>query len=459
VEQYARDDRSADYPDLARIAATAARWWWLLILGAVVGVGIALLAGDSGTPMYKASTRVLVGANGGDYAVLRAAGQQAETDVTLATSEPVLAAVRRRVGSAVTMSQLRSGVSADADSATRVLTITARTDSPVTAAVVANAVASELDVQTRAGGGGPSSELEVIDRARAPAGAEEISPRTLILIAGLAGVLAALTLVVVLDLSRRLIATEDELAATVPAPFLGTVGRRRARLVGAATLLAEQREQVVVAGVHDDGAGAQSAFALATALAAGGSQVALVDADTEAASGSLTGWLGLEGRPGFTEGLAGTREGSDPPSLDALVVRLGPLLELLPRGRGELAYRADPERVEHLVRRLGRRVDIVVVCAPFAAGPSGAVSWAQLADGVVLALRRHRASRDELRRTVDVLERSGARVIGTLIVQGRARSLWRRSPLGESASVLGTPSGAAPAPARSLPDPVRPLGG
>jgi capsular polysaccharide biosynthesis protein len=119
VEQYARDDRSADYPDLARIAATAARWWWLLILGAVVGVGIALLAGDSGTPMYKASTRVLVGANGGDYSVLRAAGQQAETDVTLATSEPVLAAVRRRVGSAVTMSQLRSGVSADANSATR----------------------------------------------------------------------------------------------------------------------------------------------------------------------------------------------------------------------------------------------------------------------------------------------------------------------------------------------------
>lgn len=457
MEPWGNTDGSPEYPDLTRIAATASRWWWALLLGAAIGAVLALVAGHSSTKTYEATASVLVGANGGNLSTLRAAGQQAETDADLATSEPVLAAARRRVGSTKSVAALRSDITTSADSVTRLLTITARSERPALAAALANTVASELQRQTHVDDPAAVANLQIIDAARIPHLASKGTPRTLILVAALAGLLAALALVVVLDLSRRLIGTEDELAATVPAPFLGSVGRRRAGLVGAASLLAEHREHVVVAGIHDDGAGAQSALALAGALAAGGSRVVVVDADTDvgAGAGSLSRWLGLDQRPGLTEALVAPGSGRGTADLEALVVRQDPRIGVLPCGRRELAGRIDPERAERLLRRLGRQADIVVISAPAAGGLSGAVTWAQVADGVVLAVRRHHASRDEARQAVDVLQRSGAPVIGTLLVHRVARRLHGAAA---RSSREERPQQAADPATHSSADPVQQLG-
>lgn len=459
MEPFGASDGSPEYPDLARIAATAARWWWALLLGAAIGAAIALAAGRSGGDTYQASTRLLVGSNGGDYSELRAAGQQAQTDADLATSEPVLAAARARLRTPATMGELRANVSASADDVTRLLTISAKADTAFAAADIANAVATQLRLRTRSATTGPSGQLQVIEQARIPGRPEAKSANALVIVSALAGLLAALAVVVVRDLSRRLIATEDELAATVPAPFLGSVGRRRAGLVGAATLLAEHREHVVVAGIHEDGAGAYSALALAAALAAGGSHVLVVDADTDvgAGKGSLSRWLRLDRRPGLTEALSAPASGRGAADLEALIVRQSARVAVLPRGRRELEHRADADRIERLLRRLGRQADIVVISAPAAGGLSGAVAWAQVADGVVLAVRRHHASRDEARQAVDVLQRSGAPVIGTLLVQRVSRRPGRPSAV--PAVEEGAPRGADALAPRSAPDPVRQLGG
>lgn len=461
MEPFGGNEGSPEYPDLARIGATASRWWWALLLGAALGAALALAAGSSGGSTYQASTRLLVGSNGATYSELRAAGQQAETDADLATSHPVLAATRLRLGTAIPLAQLRKDVSAGADSVTRLLTITARAKHPVAAAELANTVAAELRRQTRTADPATGGQLEVVEAARVPTEPEAKSAGTLVVVAALAGLLAALAIVVVLDLSRRLIATEDELAATVAAPFLGTVGRRRAGLVGAATLLAEQREHVVVAGIHDDGAGAQSALALAAALSAGGSHVVVVDADTDAdvGAGSLTRWLSLEQRPGLAEALAAPPSGRGAADLEVLLVRKGARIAVLPRGRRELGRRVDPDRVERLLRRLGRQADIVVISAPAAGGLTGAVAWAQVADGVVLALRRHHASRDQARQAVDLLQRSGAPVIGTLLVQRVARQAGRRlSARRRDADERPVSTLDPVTTSRSAPDPVRQLG-
>ena len=258
-------------PDLARIVATAARWWWALALGAIAGAALALAAGGGGAPTYQASTRLLVGPIGGEYSLLRAAGQQAETDADLVTSEPVLRAARVRLGDARTVAQLRGDVSASADDVTRLLKITATARGPAAAAATANALAAELARLTAADDPGSGHELTVVDRA-APAGPSDNRANALVAIAAFAGLLAALTLAVLADLTQSRVATGRSSRRRRP----GGGARHRARggvsLLGAAALFGARRARIVGTGIADDGSGARTALALADALAAGGSR-------------------------------------------------------------------------------------------------------------------------------------------------------------------------------------------
>ncbi|MDP9344874.1 MAG: hypothetical protein M3P44_03985, partial [Actinomycetota bacterium] len=88
-------DPSADYPDLARIAATIRRWWWLVLLGTLAGAALAIAGGQGGPTSYEAQTTLLVGPLGGDrFSALRAAAQQGQTYARLAMSVPVVNAAR-----------------------------------------------------------------------------------------------------------------------------------------------------------------------------------------------------------------------------------------------------------------------------------------------------------------------------------------------------------------------------
>lgn len=145
---------------------------------------------------YEASAKLLVGPMGGKYTELRAASQQAETYADLATSTPVLQAARAPSGA----------VSAKADYFTRLLTITAQARGRSEAAATAAAVAAALMRVTgprRAGSPGELTRLGPIETAPADSGAKR---KTLVAIAALAGLLAALTLSVSLDRRRRLAA-------------------------------------------------------------------------------------------------------------------------------------------------------------------------------------------------------------------------------------------------------------
>jgi Mrp family chromosome partitioning ATPase len=240
-----------------------------------------------------------------------------------------------------------------------------------------------------------------------------------VLLAGLAGLLGVLALVLVLDLTRRLIATEEELAAAIPVPVLGTV-RRRSRLaqthVEVAGLLAADRRSVVVAGVQDEGSGARGALALAGALTAAGAHVVIIDAGAGRGSASLSWLVRLDDRPGLLEALAAPISGTRAADLEALTVADGPQLQVLPRGRRERAGRVDPRRAERLVRRLGRAADMVVVSGSPTSALSGAATWGGVSDGVVLAVRRHRTSRDAVREAAEALARADVDVLGTLLV-------------------------------------------
>jgi capsular polysaccharide biosynthesis protein len=370
VEPWRGTDERPEYPDLARILATARRWWWALLLGALAGAALAVGAGGNSAVSYQASTRLLVGPIGGEYSLLRAAGQQAQTYADLATSQPVVLATRARLGAAASPDGLRQHVSAQADDVSRLLTITAQASRPEAAARIANTLAEELQRVTRATVPQSANELRVVEPAQAPQRPVQGRARMLVVLAALAGLLAVLTVLVIADLARGRVATESELAAASPAPVLGTAGRDPTTLTRAMGLLGDGRRRIVIAGVDDDGAGTRAARALVAAIAASGSHAVLVDADPRMSAGPRPG------EQGAPEAEAG---GSTAP-----------------------AY-------------------VVVISAPAATGLSLARAWARGAGGIVLAVRSGHTTRDRVAGAVELFERSGATVLGTVLVRRALR--------------------------------------
>jgi capsular polysaccharide biosynthesis protein len=166
--------------DLLRVLATGRRSWWALLIGTAAGALLVLLG--SSAPSYRASAKLLVGPLGGDYPMLRSAGQQAQTYADMAVSERVL----RDAG----VPALQGDVVARADADSRLLTISAQTGSRASAAATAGAVAAAL---VRAAG---ARELHLVQPTAAGAGRVGGPDRPLVVLAALAGLLGALALVV-----------------------------------------------------------------------------------------------------------------------------------------------------------------------------------------------------------------------------------------------------------------------
>ena len=213
MERSGAHDRR-EYPGLASIAASARHRWWLLLGGLLAGAALATVSSASAEADYQASTKLLVGPIGAEYPVLRAAGRQAETYVDLATSEPVLRAMRARLRADGIPAPPPAQVSAQADDVSRLLTITAQAGSPRLAAASANALAAALQMTTRTRGSAVSRALTVLVPAAAPAAPVGKRSKVLVAIAALAGLLGSLTLVVVLDFASGRVVGVDALLAS-----------------------------------------------------------------------------------------------------------------------------------------------------------------------------------------------------------------------------------------------------
>ena len=457
-----------DHTDVARVAALARRAWLLLALAAIAAAALALFAGSRSGETYDAQARLLVGPLEGDDAVLRAAGQQAQTLSQLATSRVVLERANQRLGRRGSATDLARAIAANATGDTRVVTITARAARPATAAALANAVAAELErlmgVGTRPLSPG---QVGVVDPAEAPAAPEGTADVTLAAIAALAGLLLALIAVLLVDCVRGRVITEDELRAVSGVTHLGTVRRargRRGRLVAAQPdskaarahhLVAERiayagpdvrRRSVVVAGVEEGEAGGRVAAELAASLAADGSHVILVDAD--AVNTEVTRLFGLERRWGLGELLDQPVQART--SLrDARVAVDGiPNLRVVPLGSLGPNDLPAPARVNGTLARLLRASDIVVVSAGPADASPAALGWARAAAGTVVLVRPGRTRRDAVRRAVEALEQVHATVVGTVFVQPARpelpglRRIASQRPFSAGAPAASRPEGA-----------------
>jgi tyrosine-protein kinase Etk/Wzc len=351
-----------------------------------------------------------------------------------------------------------------------VLTIRVRAGDPEDAAILANALATEMIQLTAQGITRPEGELLVIEFAR-PA-TDPVAPQVslLMLLAAAAGLIGALVLILLVEYFGDAVRSADDLAREAGAPLLGTVGVRKDVDLAAQVRdwraapdsegsrgfqLVAARLAVAVSEANDAGfsesrsilvldasrGGSRSAAAvtaavgLASALARLGEHPVLVDGG--ASAGPLAEIAGLVDAPGVTEVIDGSAE---PAAATGTLADL----PLVPGGRGStdrLAVEGCRMLVEGLTADAGSRV---IVAAPSLRTSGAALVWARACDVALVVAEAGATRRSDVRHAVGSLPPEMP-VLGSILVERRAvgGGLWQRlRPARPGATTAGSAPGA-----------------
>jgi capsular polysaccharide biosynthesis protein len=212
-----------DFPDLRAVAYVARRGWWAILLAAVACAVFAEAAGSRGEVRYEASTGVLIGPTLGDPAQVRAAEARVPTYAQLATSGRVVRAARARLRLPESVDAVLHAVTARSEGSGRLLTITAQATTAAGAARLANAIAEVLGPTVLGARRSVVREFHQVDPAVPPRGPIASHQRVLTAFAAVAGALACLTLLLIIQYFRGRITTGHELAEVTGAPLLATL--------------------------------------------------------------------------------------------------------------------------------------------------------------------------------------------------------------------------------------------
>lgn len=423
--------------ELAGYLSVARRWWWTLVVATWVAGLSGYLVASQVPPTYEARTQLLVGPINTDINTLKASGQLVQTYAELVTSQPRLEAVLAELGLPLTAGELRLATRATANDVTRVLTIRVQYSDPKIAADLANTLAGRLMELTSQGTTRPEGELQVIDPAEVPAAPVAPQVRMITFLAALAGLLGGFVLVILVEYLSGTVRTREDLTQLTDVPFLGAVtapsttrpgaglvveALPASRLAGSIRLVATKiqfgdtpqpfQSLLITGSQPGDGSGAFAAN-VAAVLAASGRPVVLVDADPDEAEASAV--LGLEGRPGLTELLA-----SGHAEAQRFIDRRSPGFAIVPRGGETSGDLLDPDRARQVLAAVAGG-HLVIVSGPSLLGTAGALLWARAADGTLLVARREATKREAVSQAVESLRLVGARLVGTVLIEGRAR--------------------------------------
>jgi capsular exopolysaccharide synthesis family protein len=119
------------------------RWAWLIVLGIIVAGAVAYIVSLNTTPVYRASSRLLIdeapGSNAGnDYSQVLYEQRLTQTYVEILTTAPVLEEAIRQLELPFTANQLRSLVTVSAPQDTQIIIISVEDTDPARTAAIAN---------------------------------------------------------------------------------------------------------------------------------------------------------------------------------------------------------------------------------------------------------------------------------------------------------------------------------
>jgi tyrosine-protein kinase len=416
------------------------RWLWL-VLPVLLAAGIAASVSLTAAPAYRSSMVLFVTTSSGDP---DAKASRLGSYIALLTGPRVAQSVVKELGSGLTAAQVQQSLSAQVQDGTDLLEVSAtdasadRSEAIVTTATATLVrLARQLDPPVAATGS-PTPSVSI---AQDPVTSRE--PGNLVrdvAFSAVLGLLIGAVAVAVREATRRTVSEEDDLRRL----GIGTVGvlslqgrtgkgytddalaetfRRLRSLLPDLTALRRDDARgtsLLLTGPNPKEGTTAVACGLAIAMAETGARVVLVDANLR--SPGVGRFLSLEASPGLADVLAGTAGVAD-----VLQDSLDGRLTVLPSGThppdpGELL--ASPE-LGAAVRRLTDHFDVVLVDAPPLHGVADATVLSKVTDGALLVVRANRTRTADVQRSVDLLERVGAKLAGAVL-----NALPRKLPAG-----------------------------
>lgn len=412
--------------------------WWIILLGAALGIAGGALVNVRATPQYASSVTWFVSTPTEGGASPLAADQFATRRITsyvgLLTSDVTAQAVIDKTGLDLSAGQVASRISGDADLNTVLLTATVVDSSPDRSLAIAQGLVDEFgSVVNQVDPIGPDQVvLRVISGPTL--NPTPVSPRTALNLA--IGLIIGLVLGVVIALMRevmdrtvRQVAVLQDVAGE---PNLGVIpydrSAKRSPLIAetnAHSTRAEAFRQlrtnlqfldvdrpvrilVVTSSVPHE-AKSTTATNLAVSFAESGRRVLLIEADLRRPK--VADYLGFERSVGLTNvltGAVGVEDAVQPwGSTGMFVLGSGPI----PPNPSELL---GSTAMSSLLTTLRQEYDIVVIDSPPLLPVTDAAVTAKHSDGCLLVVRYGKTKRGQIQTALRSLRSVDARILGTV---------------------------------------------
>lgn len=428
--------------------ALGRRWWWLLVLGAILGGAAAWAVTGRITPVYAARATLVVNQvqdQSDPYRNILANQSLTKTYAELATSDINIERAHKRLNDPeLTTRYIEKRVSGSAAEGTQLIFLTAEDRSPARAAQIANALAATFPDFIRELQAGQTTPNTVAIGEAAKPNNDPVRPNkslnvALGMLAGLFMVTVAVGLVEYLDDG---IDERDDIAK-FDAPFLGHVlqvappkGTKRERWVPSLmanpqTPLAEAFRQiqanmafslsahpakVILVTSASPGEGKSTTAAnLAEATAESSKKVLLIDGDLRKPDAHR--YFSLPNASGLTSAfLAGT------PVSPAFFGHIGYSLAVLtsgpvPPNPSELL---SSPRLARMIEAMRDQFDLVIIDSPPILGLADATLWLSMVDGVILVARKGRTRRGAFTNAIQAIRSSSVPLIG-VVLNGASR--------------------------------------
>ncbi|MEU2268478.1 polysaccharide biosynthesis tyrosine autokinase [Streptomyces olindensis] len=440
--------------DLRGFLKALARRWPTAVVCLVIGVGAACSATGLSTPVYEARTQLFVATRNSEDMVQLTQGQSfsqarvqsyASIVTTSQVTQPVVRALRLRT----TPEELASRISAEAPLNTVLINISVRDTVPERAAAIANTVARRFTYVVEQLETPPSPtpprqtddrrppppvspvSLGITEKAATPSA--PVSPRPLLNLAVgvLGGLLVGAGLVILRETLDTTLKTSRALAEFSGLPGLGsipydkqapkrplvtTAGQHSPRAEAFRKLRTnlqfaqvDDRPRIIMVTSSVPGEGKTNTAAnLALSLAEAGTSTCLVDCDLRRPCVAKT--FGLVQDAGLTTVLIGQ-------------ARVGDVIQQADDRLAVLASGPKPPnptellastRMSELLHELASTYEVVITDTAPLLPVADTLGLAPLAQGTLLVVRASRTNRDQVRASVEALERVGSRVLGTV---------------------------------------------
>lgn len=414
---------------------------WVIALSTLVGIGLAAFASITATPVYTSVARVYFSLPSGNSGADLSQGSsytqsQMLSYAALATQPIVLDAVLKDLGLGLTARELSQRVSAQANTDTVVLQLTARDDDPAMAAKIANSVSTNLvstvvDLAPRDSDGKSTIDATIVAVAMEPNYPSSPNTRRNLL----AGLVAGLGIGVFLALARTVLDTRVRSSADIEGldlPVLGEIANRALRPADL-TMVSDGRSPTaeayrrirtnlnflsvdhkplvvtITSSVAGEGKSTTS-MNLALALAETHERVLLIEADLRRPT--MSRYLDVDTAPGLTNILVGDATFDSvvqTPNSDGLFVLTSGDIPPNP------SVLLGSEAMGVLLRELRHRFDVILLDAPPVLPVTDAAVLTPQTSGALIVVNCKGVHRQQVAASVEALHQVDGRVLGVVL--------------------------------------------